>query len=71
MLCNGQPTEGDQGVTGATVLKPATPMESLIWLRMGALPGLGRMPRIGSDVVDQNGVMLMRDWIALVASCPQ
>jgi hypothetical protein len=76
-LCNGMPGKGDLGVTGATLLTPKMPMSSLVWLRMHAPQGneqtgaTGRMPAIGSAVVDTQGTDLISQWITSINSCPQ
>jgi hypothetical protein len=74
--CNATPAKGDLGVTGATLLTPKSPATSLIWLRMHAQKGnamsggTGRMPSIGSSVVDMQGTQLISDWITSITACP-
>ncbi|MBA3937063.1 MAG: PQQ-dependent sugar dehydrogenase [Planctomycetes bacterium] len=60
---NLDPQHGDLGIPGAKVLRPGDPDHSLMLARMAALGPL-RMPRIASNVVDQDGVALIRAWIA-------
>ena len=60
---NLDPQHGDLGIAGAKVLRPGDPDHSLILARMAAL-GPMRMPRIASSVVDQDGVALIKAWIA-------
>jgi hypothetical protein len=71
--CGRFPSEGDQGVTGAQIITPTMPMMSVLWLRMNtADPVNGRMPALGSFVIDQDAVTLVGDWItSSVTSCPQ
>jgi hypothetical protein len=76
LLCT-PPGKGDLGVSGAKLLVPTNPMSSLIWLRMHAPKGdmttgeTGRMPEIGSAVIDTNGTDLIRQWItSITAACP-
>ncbi len=57
------PQHGDLHVPGAKVIDPGHPERSLIALRM-ALLGPERMPRIASNVVDQDAVKLISEWIA-------
>lgn len=53
---------GTFGVPDGRVLVPGEPERSLVWLRMQRL-GLGRMPHIASNVVDQQAVELIGAWI--------
>jgi hypothetical protein len=75
-ICNAVPGKGDLGVTGATLLTPKDSMRSVMWLRMNApkgnamTGGTGRMPEIGSSVVDTQGTDLIRQWITSIAACP-
>jgi uncharacterized repeat protein (TIGR03806 family) len=69
-ICNVAPQKGDVGVPTSTDLTPGKPMESVLWLRMNALPGNGRMPQIGTYHVDTDGVALIGDWITSIAACP-
>jgi hypothetical protein len=57
------PQHSDLGIAGARVLVPGDPDRSLIARRMAML-GPHRMPRLASSVVDQDGVELIRKWIA-------
>jgi uncharacterized repeat protein (TIGR03806 family) len=56
------PTHGTFDIANARLLAPGAPERSLIFQRMTKL-GLGRMPHVGSLVVDDKGVQLIRDWI--------
>ncbi len=75
-VCNVAPGKGDFGVDGAQRLVPKSPMKSVLWLRMTAPPttdnsgNTGRMPQIGSYVVDTHGAALISDWITSVGACP-
>ena len=73
LLCT-QPGKGDLGVSGAELLVPTNPMSSLIWLRMDAPKGdgtTGRMPEIGSAVLDTQGTDLIKQWItSITTACP-
>ena len=44
---------------------------SLVWLRMNAPFDQGRMPRVGTYVVDQTALDLVAQWITGISSCPQ
>jgi len=75
-ICNAVPGKGDLGVAGATLLTPKAPMSSLMWLRMHAPKGTamsggtGRMPAIGSSVIDTQGTDLISQWINSITACP-
>jgi hypothetical protein len=75
-ICNELPGKGDLGVAGAKLLAPKSPMTSLMWLRMHAPVGndvtgaTGRMPAIGSSVVDTQGTDLISLWINSINACP-
>lgn len=58
-----RPIRGDFGIVGARVIAPADPFRSTLFYRIST-EGSGRMPHIGSRLVDERGVALMRDWIA-------
>jgi uncharacterized repeat protein (TIGR03806 family) len=53
---------GDFGIKGAKLVVPGHPEQSIIHHRM-AMTGLGRMPHIGSRVVDEQAVRLVAEWI--------
>ncbi|MBL8794577.1 MAG: PQQ-dependent sugar dehydrogenase [Planctomycetia bacterium] len=57
-----RPNHGSFDVKDASVLTPGSPERSLIYQRM-ARRGLGQMPHIASNVVDQHGVQLIHNWI--------
>ena len=61
-LIDVSPTHGAFDIPDARLLAPGEPERSLIHYRMGKL-GLGRMPHIASNVVDEQGLKLIHDWI--------
>jgi hypothetical protein len=61
-IVNVKPAHGDFGISGAKLLVPGHPEQSVIHHRM-AMTGLGRMPHIGSRVVDERAVRIVGDWI--------
>jgi len=67
-VCNEAPTAGDMGITDASLIRPGAPHESLIALRMATLDA-PRMPGVGSDVVDDEGVDLIEAWITEMSDC--
>ncbi len=44
------------------LVKPGSPQESIVWRRMQTLTAM-RMPPVGSQVVDQEAVNLIAEWI--------
>jgi len=60
---NRKPIHGSFGIEDARILAPGDPDRSVILHRMAKL-GPGRMPHVGSGVVDTDAVKLIRDWIA-------
>lgn len=61
-IVNVKAAHGDFGIQGAKLLVPGHPEQSIVHHRM-ALTGLGRMPHIGSRVVDERAVRLVGEWI--------
>ncbi len=56
------PTRGDYGLAGARIVAPGDPWRSVLLYRM-ATEGAGRMPHIGSRLVDDSALALVRDWV--------
>jgi putative heme-binding domain-containing protein len=56
------PKQGTFGIQNAHILVPADPYRSLLYYRISKT-GRGRMPHIGSDLVDEQGTKLIHDWI--------
>lgn len=59
---NVRPGQGTFGMARAKVLAAGDPDRSVALLRMSKL-GSGRMPRVGSSVIDTRGTRLIRNWI--------
>lgn len=57
-----RPTQGTFGIPDAQILAAGDPLRSVLYYRMSKL-GRGRMPHIGSELVDEVGVRLIHDWI--------
>jgi putative heme-binding domain-containing protein len=57
-----RPTQGTFEIPGAQILAPGDPSRSVLYYRISKL-GRGRMPHIGSEVIDERGVRLLHDWI--------
>ncbi|MDA1049835.1 MAG: PQQ-dependent sugar dehydrogenase [Planctomycetota bacterium] len=62
-IANVKPAHGGFYIPGANVLTPGDPYRSVLFYRAAKL-GPGRMPRLGSSVVDEDGLKLLHDWIA-------
>jgi uncharacterized repeat protein (TIGR03806 family) len=67
-VCEVLPKEGDFGIPDARRIHPGTPQLSIISRRMH-LTGPGRMPPLGPQLVDEEGVELIDAWIASLSSC--
>jgi hypothetical protein len=61
-IVNVRPAHGSLTLEDARIVAPGAPERSVLLKRM-ALTGLGRMPHIGSRVVHEEAVGLIRDWI--------
>jgi putative heme-binding domain-containing protein len=61
-LVDARPVQGTFEIAGAHLVTPGDPFRSVLYYRMAKL-GPGRMPHIGSEIVDERGLRLMRDWI--------
>ena len=59
---DAKPVRGDFGIAGARVIAPGDPYRSTLLYRIST-EGLGHMPHLGSRLVDEPGVRLVRDWI--------
>ncbi len=57
-----RPTQGTFGIPSAHVIAPGDPYRSVLLYRMSKV-GNGRMPHIGSQLVDTDGVALIEAWI--------
>jgi len=61
-MLDSKPTQGTFGIRDARIIAPGDPLRSILYLRVSKL-GRGRMPHIGSEVVDRVGADLIGDWI--------
>lgn len=66
---NVRPGQGTFRMSQAKVLAPGDPYRSVLFFRMAKL-GSGRMPRIGSRIVDTRGLQLIHDWISSLPAAP-
>ncbi len=58
-----KPGQGAFDLKDPKILVPGDPARSMLYHRM-TLTGLGRMPHIASNVVDEPAVKLIREWIS-------
>ena len=56
------PSQGSFGLSGAHVITPGDSYSSTLYYRISTT-GQGRMPRLGSRFVDEEGIKLVHDWI--------
>jgi hypothetical protein len=71
MICNVDTKKGTLGITATKLMVPGDHANSAMWQRMHQLdPNMGRMPAIGSYVVDDMGTQLIANWIDSVKTCP-
>ena len=65
-----RPALGTFGITEPAIIAPGDPTRSVLFYRMAKL-GHGRMPHVGSSVVDEAGLALIGKWIeSLPAPAP-
>jgi putative heme-binding domain-containing protein len=57
-----RPVQGTFEIPGAKILASGDPFRSTLYYRMAKL-GRGRMPHLGSEIVDELGLNLIHDWI--------
>ena len=57
-----QPRQGMFGMKDAQIIAPGDPNRSVLFYRTSKM-GHGRMPHIGSELVDVAGVEMLHDWI--------
>ena len=62
-LIDVKPMQGDLGLPDARVIASGDPARSVLLYRM-ATAGRGHMPYLGSQLVDDRGLLVVRDWIA-------
>jgi mono/diheme cytochrome c family protein len=61
-MINVSPAQGHLGIEDALLVSPGEPNRSLLLERVKTL-GAGRMPNIGSNQIDEQGVQLLTEWI--------
>jgi uncharacterized repeat protein (TIGR03806 family) len=68
--CGLPPEKGDVGIANPKVIAPGDPDSSVLLVRMETLDSNDRMPNVGSNVVHEDAVALVRSWILDLGSCP-
>ena len=58
-----RPIQGTFNIAGARIIAPGDPAGSVLYYRISKLGG-GRMPRVGSEQVDERAIRMIHDWIA-------
>jgi putative heme-binding domain-containing protein len=69
-LIRAKPVQGDFGLPEAQLIAPGDPARSVLLYRM-ATAGRGHMPYLGGRLVDDRGLLVVRDWIAGMKSNPK
>ncbi len=64
-----RPTRGDFGLPEACIIKPGDPYASTLYFRMAKF-GRDRMPHIGSEHPDEEGLLLIEKWITGMSKTP-
>ena len=66
-ILDAKPGQGAFGISHARIVAPQDPEGSVLFYRMAKV-GNGRMPRIGSNEVDEQAVAMMHNWITQLSS---
>ena len=70
-ICNVATKKTVTGIASNVILVPGDHAGSAMWQRMHEInPDKGRMPAIGSYVVDDMGTQVIADWIDSIKTCP-
>jgi uncharacterized repeat protein (TIGR03806 family) len=70
-ICNVATKKTATGITATTIMVPGDHANSAMWQRAHQPdPNMGRMPAIGSYVVDDMGTQLIANWIDSIKTCP-
>ena len=68
-IIDAGPTQGDFGISDARLVAPGEPFRSVLYYRLATL-GHGRMPYVGSRVLDESALLLFHDWISTLVRAP-
>lgn len=66
--CDAVPTRGDLGIVDARLIAPGDPARSVLLARDSRRDAAG-MPPLGSLIINEAGIALLRDWIEGMTSC--
>ncbi|WP_455201205.1 PQQ-dependent sugar dehydrogenase [Kaarinaea lacus] len=72
--CDLDPLEGDLGFSGIKILDPLGSLlqpNSVMTARMESLDTDTRMPPLGTEIVDDSGVLVLKSWIDELSDCNQ
>lgn len=72
-VCNTMALSSSMWTSDARIIKPGDPEQSVMALRMRA-PSANdfvRMPPLGTEVLDHQGINMIEAWIRTMESCPQ
>jgi len=69
MACDVAPTHGDLGINDARIIAPGNSASSVLLARMQSLDAQVRMPPLASQVVDDEAVAVIAQWIDSLAGC--
>ncbi len=67
-IVNGEPVD-NMGIEGAKIVTPGSLEQSLLYIRLNERFE-GAMPPLGKDVIDQQGVDIIKEWILEVNKQP-
>jgi uncharacterized repeat protein (TIGR03806 family) len=69
-LINTLPVKGNLGYDRARIIVPQDPWRSVLWDRMNSLDPLAKMPPLARNLVDQQAVAALADWINSLPGTP-
>ena len=68
-VCNVSPSFGDLGITGANILTPGQPDQSILAQRPARTNPLERMPPLATLIVHDAAISVLNSWIASLNVC--
>jgi putative heme-binding domain-containing protein len=69
-IVESKPVQGDLALPDARVVARGDPARSVLLYRM-ATAGRGHMPYLGGRLIDDRGLLLLRDWVASMPAPPK
>ena len=67
--CDTQPQDGDLGINDPRIIRPGDASTSVLVARMASLSNNERMPPVASQVVDDDAVTVVTQWIDSLSDC--